>query len=268
MPAGAVLPVLTAEEIGGVTVFADLAPADRERLCRARRPTSARPGEYAMHEGDERALFCVLEGRIDVVKIVDGVERVIGDGVPGDVFGEVSIMLGMPQPAGLRAAEASRVVRIEPHDYYALAAAAPEIAKHVGRLAGERISGARGLQAHRVRAGPVPGDRPRPPVGCLLRRAAAIPRPQPGQVQMAAARRARRRGAVGRGRLPADGDYPAIRVVNGKTVVRPQLRRVAELLGHRDGGRGSGVRHRDRRRRARPGWRPPSTAPRRGCGRS
>jgi thioredoxin reductase (NADPH) len=33
------------------------------------------------------------------------------------------------------------------------------------------------------------------------------------------------------GELPADGDYPAIRVKNGKTVVRPQLRRVAELLG-------------------------------------
>jgi thioredoxin reductase (NADPH) len=33
------------------------------------------------------------------------------------------------------------------------------------------------------------------------------------------------------GALPAEGDYPAIRVVNGKTVVRPQLRRVAELLG-------------------------------------
>ena len=30
--------------------------------------------------------------------------------------------------------------------------------------------------------------------------------------------------------LPAEGDYPTIRVVNGKTVVRPQLRRVAELL--------------------------------------
>ncbi len=32
------------------------------------------------------------------------------------------------------------------------------------------------------------------------------------------------------GALPAEGDYPAVRVVNGKTVVRPQLRRVAELL--------------------------------------
>ena len=38
-----------------------------------------------------------------------------------------------------------------------------------------------------------------------------------------------------------------IRVVDGKTVVRPQLRRVAELLGLGT-RRGSGVRHGDRRR--------------------
>ena len=33
------------------------------------------------------------------------------------------------------------------------------------------------------------------------------------------------------GELPAGGDLPAIRIIDGKTVVRPQLRRVAELLG-------------------------------------
>ena len=33
------------------------------------------------------------------------------------------------------------------------------------------------------------------------------------------------------GPLPADEDLPAIRVIRGKTVIRPQLRRVAELLG-------------------------------------
>jgi thioredoxin reductase (NADPH) len=33
------------------------------------------------------------------------------------------------------------------------------------------------------------------------------------------------------GPLPAEADWPAIRVVDGKTVVRPHLRRVAELLG-------------------------------------
>src|SRR5207344_2032252 len=33
------------------------------------------------------------------------------------------------------------------------------------------------------------------------------------------------------GRLPPEDDRPVIRVVDGKTVVKPQLRRVAELLG-------------------------------------
>jgi thioredoxin reductase (NADPH) len=33
------------------------------------------------------------------------------------------------------------------------------------------------------------------------------------------------------GPLPPEGDHPAIRIVGGKTVVRPQFRRVAELLG-------------------------------------
>ena len=32
------------------------------------------------------------------------------------------------------------------------------------------------------------------------------------------------------GPLPADEDCPVIRVIDGKTVVRPQLSRVAELL--------------------------------------
>ena len=118
-----------------------------------------------MHEDDERALFGVIEGRMEVVKLVDGVERVIGERRPGDVFGEMSITLGMRHPAGFRAAEASRVLRIEPHDYHAVAAVAPEVGKRVGLLASNRISGPRGLAGPRVRTRPVPRDRDRPSVG-------------------------------------------------------------------------------------------------------
>ena len=145
-----------AEEIGQFEVFAALDPADCERLCRVAADISLGPGEYAVHDGDERALFGVLEGRIEAVKLVDGVERVIGERLPGDVFGEVSITLGTPHPAGFRAAEASRVIRIEPHDYHAVAAVAPEVAKQVGRLASDRIGGPRACRRscpHRPRSG-------------------------------------------------------------------------------------------------------------------
>src|SRR5439155_346663 len=128
--------MVTADEIGQVTIFAALDPADWGRLARVSADISLMPGEYAAHEGDERALFAVLEGRIEPVKLVDGIERVVGERVPGDIFGEVPVT---PD--------------------------APDAAEQWG------------------------------------------------------------------GPLPAEEDCPTIRVVDGKTVVRPQLRRVAELLG-------------------------------------
>ena len=51
--------------------------------------------------------------------MVDGIERVVGERHPGDIFGEVPITLGTVFPVGFRAAEPSRVMRIEPHDYHA-----------------------------------------------------------------------------------------------------------------------------------------------------
>ena len=222
--------MVTADEIARVTVFAGLEPADRERLCRVAADISLSPGEYVVHEGDEPALFGLLEGRIEAVKLVDGVERVIGERRPSAVFGEISITLGTPHPAGFRAAEASRVLRIEPHDYHAVAAVAPEVAKQVGRLASNRIGGPRGLQSVVSESAPyraiVLGHRWDASCAELRRfldrnqiRFRWLQPDVPEDAQQWS------------GALPAAGDYPAIRVVNGKTVVRPQLRRVAELLG-------------------------------------
>ena len=220
---------VTAEELGRFEVFATLDPADRERVCQAAADISLNPGEYAVYEGDERSLFGVLEGRMEVVSGVDGVESVIGERQPGEIFGEMSIALGMQHPAGLRAAEASRVFRIEPHDYYAVAAAEPEVGRRVGVLASNRLGGPRGWQARVAEADPfravVLGDRWDASCAELRRfldrnqvRFRWLQPDVPADVEH------------WEGALPAEGDYPVLRVLNGKTVVRPQLRRVAELL--------------------------------------
>ncbi len=137
---------MTTDEIGAVALFAALGPVERERLSRAAADLSLAPGEYAAHEGGERALFAVLDGRIEAVKLVDGIERVVGERRPGDIFGEMPIALGTVFPVGFRAAEASRVMRVEPHDYHAVAAVEPGVAKEVGRLAANRMAGPHGLQ--------------------------------------------------------------------------------------------------------------------------
>ena len=220
--------MVTPDEIGTITVFESLEPADRERLCRVAADISIGVGSFAMHEGDGPALFGLLEGRIEAVRLVDGVERVIGERRPGDVFGEISITLGSPQPAGFRAAEASRVFRIEPHDYHAVAAVAPDVRTRVGQLASNRISGPRGLQSL-VSESPyraiVLGHRS--DAFCAeLRRFLDRNQIRFRWLQPDVPEEAEQWW----GALPEEGDYPALRVVNGKTVVRPQLRRVAELL--------------------------------------
>jgi thioredoxin reductase (NADPH) len=222
--------VVTAEEVAGIETFALLGRDEQERLARAAADISLVSGEYAVSEGDDRALFAVLEGQIEAVKLVDGIERVVGERRPGDVFGEVPIVLGTVFPVGFRAAVASRVLRIEPHDYHAVAAVHPIVAKAVGGLATLRMSGPRGLQG--IAAEPPPprvilvGQRWDPACAQLRH---FLDRNQISSLWLQPdAKDAEERWG---GPLPAVGDCPVIRVVDGKTVIRPQLRRVAELLG-------------------------------------
>jgi thioredoxin reductase (NADPH) len=222
--------MVTAEEIGEVGAFAALDTAEREQLSRVAADIGLVSGEYAANEGDERAIFAVLVGRIEAVKAVDGVERVVGERLPGDVFGEVPIVLGTVFPVGFRAAEKSRVMRIEPHDYHAVAAVVPDVGKEIGKLAGHRMGGSRGLEG-------IAADPP-PPRAIVIGH-----RWDPSCVEL---RRFLDRNQITfkwltpeipdaadqwGGPLPAEEDWPAMRIVDGKTVVQPQLRRVAELLG-------------------------------------
>jgi len=222
--------MVTTDEIGGISVFAALGPAERERLSRAAADISLVPGEYAADQGGERALFAVLEGRIEAVKLVDGIERVVGERRPGDMFGEVPIALGTVFPVGFRAAEVSRVMRLEARDYHAVAAVAPDVAREIGRLARHRMGGSGGLQG--IAAEPPPPRAivvgPRWDASCAeLRRFLDRNQITFSWLIPDAPDAAEQWG----GSLPDDGDCPTIRVVDGKTVARPQLRRVAELLG-------------------------------------
>src|SRR5436190_3487201 len=222
--------MVTGEEIRRVKIFADLGPDECERLARAAADVSLVPGEFAAHEGAPGALFAVVEGRIEAVRLVDGVQRVIGQRRPGELFGEVPVTLGAVFPVGFRASGPSRVLRLEPGDYYALAAMRPDIPQEVGRLAANRMAGPGGLTGlaavpHTPRAFVV--GRRSEASSAELRRFLDRNQVPFTWVVPDASDAAERWG----GALPPEEDWLVIRVVNGKTVVRPQLRRVAELLG-------------------------------------
>jgi thioredoxin reductase (NADPH) len=221
--------MLTAEEIGRFAVFAGLGPAELDRLTQVLADITLVPGELAVHEGDRLALFGVLEGRIEVLRRADGVESVVGERKPGDIFAEMSIAFGMLHAGGFRAVETTRVFRLELDDYHALVAVAPEVGERVSRAALDRLGGPKGLQARASAPAPVRAVvlGHRRDASCVeLRRFLDRNQIRFRWLQPDVPADAEQWP----GALPPESDLPAFRVVSGKTVVRPQLRRVAELL--------------------------------------
>src|SRR5215813_299514 len=139
--------MLTIDDVAAIPLFSGLQPSELEQVARNAADIHLVAGEYAVHEGEERALFAVLSGKIEVTKMMDGMERNIGWRLPGTIFGEVPITLGTRFPGNFRAAQPSRVMRLEAREYYALAAASPDISMKVGALARERLGGLQGLAA-------------------------------------------------------------------------------------------------------------------------
>src|SRR5260221_10470084 len=114
--------MLTTDEVRAIPLFPAIPAIDLERLAKTAADIQLAAGEFAVHEGEERGLYAVLSGKIEVVKLIDGVARTLGWRMPGAIFGEVPLALGTPFPAGYRAAQSSRVMRMDAQQYYALAA--------------------------------------------------------------------------------------------------------------------------------------------------
>jgi len=144
--------MISAEDLKTIPFLASVASEDLARLAQAAGDLRLASGEYAVHEGDERALFVVLSGRIEVTKLIDGIERIIGARAPGQIFGEVPITFGTPFQGSYRAAEPSRVMQVSARQFHALAAGAPAVLTHVAALASERIGGLRGIATAPTRA--------------------------------------------------------------------------------------------------------------------
>jgi thioredoxin reductase (NADPH) len=219
--------MLTVEDIAAVPLFSTLPGAELERLARTSADLRLNPGEFAVPEGGEGALFAVLSGKIEVIKTIDGIERTLGWRIPGTIFGEVPIALGTPFPGGYRAAEPSRVMRVDIQQYYAVAAVSKDISLKVSALARERIGGLQSItdEPPKPRATLV-GHRWDPACGNLRRflarnqisfnwltpDAPELPASWPGP-------------------RPRDSDCPVLRLADGLVINRPQVREVANHLG-------------------------------------
>jgi thioredoxin reductase (NADPH) len=217
--------MLTVDDVRAVPLFSTLAPTQLERLAQTSADLQLEAGEWAVHEGGERALFAVLSGKIEVVKLFDGIERRLGWRVPGTIFGEVPLALGTPFPGGYRAAESSRVMRIDAQQYYAVAAASPDVALKVSALARERIGGLQGITAEPPKPRvTIFGQRWDPACADLRRFLARNQITFEWVTSDTPALEGHWPGA-----RPSEDECPVLRLADGTLIKRPELR---DLAGH------------------------------------
>jgi thioredoxin reductase (NADPH) len=139
--------MLTADELAALPIFSTLSPVALADVARAAADIRLNAGEYAVYEGEPPALLVVIEGAIEVIKLVDGIERKIGMRLPGKLFGEVPLVFGTQFQAAFRAGEPTRIVKLDARPYYDLAASSPELVRAMDALARERIGGLQKLAA-------------------------------------------------------------------------------------------------------------------------
>ena len=130
--------MITVAELATIPLFSTLAENELEYLAGSVEDIHLTPGEYVAHEGEGRFLAVVVEGKTELTKLVNGVERVIGIRLPGELGGEIPMILGTPLPASMRAVEPSRVLKLSVQVFHTLAAMAPQVSATVGAAALER----------------------------------------------------------------------------------------------------------------------------------
>ncbi len=219
--------MITIDDLRAVPMFEGLAADVLTELARSAADMHLSPGEFAMHEGEQPALFAVLSGKLEVVKLVDGIERTVGFRMPGKLLGEIPVVYGTQFQSGAKAVEPSRVLRIDVRHYYAAAAAAPELAKAMGELARERLTGLQGIAAEKKRHQVIlAGNRYDPECQALRRFLArnlidfaAAP---PDDPQLA---------NLWVGPLPTSADCPILQFADGSIMRKPEPRELARRLG-------------------------------------
>jgi hypothetical protein len=124
-----------------VPLFAELSPADLERVAEVAEERGYADGEVVAAEGEAGdELHFIVEGTIRVVQDRDGREREIARRTGGDVVGEMSIIAGAPRVASLVADGSVRTLRIGKREFQSMLRERPDLALGVMRVLVKRLA--------------------------------------------------------------------------------------------------------------------------------
>ena len=117
-----------ARRIARVEMFAGLPPARLEAAMRAATVREAAPNEVIIRQGDEADFFYVIdEGEVEVTQTAAGATaaRVLRRMGPGEVFGEIGLLSGVPRTATVTAVTHTQLAALAKSDFLELVNSGP-----------------------------------------------------------------------------------------------------------------------------------------------
>jgi len=218
--------MITAQELRSVTLFAALPDNEAETLAARVADVRLREGDWLIREGEQPSFFLLIEGSLEVRKVVHGTERRITEYHQGDYFGELPLLLGSPAIVSLRALEPSRVAQLDHIDFSQLFTSCSTLAGELLRTMTERVSRLQTLATEAAPAGvAIVGHRF--DIAChqlrdfLARNRITFRWLDPT-----------RPGTSGEIEAPRPGDrFPVVILADGERLVTPSLRELAQKLG-------------------------------------
>jgi HEAT repeat protein len=124
-----------------VSLFADLSPADLERVAQLVEERGYADREVIAAEGEVgEELHIVIEGTIRVVQGGEGSERELARRSAGEVVGEMSLIAQAPRIASLIADGPVRTIRLGRHEFESMLRERPGVALGVMRVLVQRLA--------------------------------------------------------------------------------------------------------------------------------
>src|SRR5687768_15950370 len=115
-----------------VPLFEGFEPRYLAVLAKMVHERSFAPGEVIFHEGDQGvAMYIVATGEVEVYHERGGKEERFLTVGPGGVFGEISVLVGHPRIAAVRALQPTECLVLTDWNFRAVLDESPEIAKHL-----------------------------------------------------------------------------------------------------------------------------------------
>jgi cAMP-dependent protein kinase regulator len=128
--------------VSQLTFLRGLSPDQLARLSIRVTRSVRRKGDRVVEEGERGDAFFVLaSGKATVlVKDPEGGGRVVADLGPGDVFGEIALLEGVPRTATVEiASDSAEVLRLKEKDFRRLMASIPSLSFYINRISSERL---------------------------------------------------------------------------------------------------------------------------------